>query len=135
MANEDKSHTLLVHNKKRWRSESGAQFVEFSISVFIFLAALILTVEVVRLSLNSVTSQLIVGRAIRIINVREVHHTASREEDIFRNILNMTKSFGLPSQMLLCLNEANIDNCTQIDKVNHWVVFHKYQASVIQDSW
>jgi hypothetical protein len=88
--------------------------VEMAMSLMVFLTAIFLTIDLVRLSYQSVTSQLIAGRAIRRINVRPAQPSSTREHEIFEDILRLARNFGLPEQLNLCVNTSDPTGCRQV---------------------
>ena len=70
--------------RQRSRSQRGVAFVEFVITFMMFFTTIVLTVDIIRLSICTVTAQFIVDKAIRevVLRPRPVYGTTGSAEDV-----------------------------------------------------
>ena len=77
----------------RTRSQRGVAFVEFAITFLMFFTTIVLTVDIIRLSICTVTAQFIVDKAIRevVLQQRQVSGSTESAEGI---VCQQAQKFG-----------------------------------------
>ena len=77
----------------RTRSQRGVGFVEFAITFLMFFTTIVLTVDIIRLSICTVTAEFIVDKAIRevVLMPRPVYGSTESAEAV---VCNQAKKFG-----------------------------------------
>ena len=73
--------------RPRTRSQRGVAFVEFAITFLMFFTTIVLTVDIIRLSICTVTAQFIVDKAIRevVLQQRQVSGSTESAEAVVCN--------------------------------------------------
>jgi len=96
---------LAMH--PRTKSQRGAAFVEFIITFMMFFTTIVLTVDIIRLSICTVTAQFIVDKAIRevVLQPRPVYGSTESAEAV---VCNQAKKFGWDGP-LNCGDRTNSD--------------------------
>ena len=79
--------------RPRTRSQRGVAFVEFAITFLMFFTTIVLTVDIIRLSICTVTAQFIVDKAIRevVLQQRQVSGSTESAEGI---VCQQAQKFG-----------------------------------------
>jgi hypothetical protein len=94
--------------RPRTRSQRGVAFVEFVITFLMFFTTIVLTVDIIRLSICTVTAQFIVDKAIRevVLRPRSVSGTTESAEAV---VCQQAAKFGWDVPLHCTSDQSNSD--------------------------